>query len=372
MKKIIIIGSGISGLYLANLLQKNGNYDYKILEKRPMLNLLDGYGIQISVNGTKLLNKIGFKNVAVHEVYYPSNINFYKANNCELISKIDISRFNSHGNFYMTLKRSVLIEFLIKNIPKDKIIFNTNIESINHKNVLSVNTDNKTWYSDNLILSDGIFSDSKNMVFTNPDKVKFYNCIAIRGTLKNLNIRDISLYLGSKFHFVIYPINQDNEYNFIAIIRDQKSSKIENISEHKILENYKRYIYSKTSFKLIDKLKNISIYPIYVSTKFNIPNNKNIFLSGDALYAFPPSFAQGASQSLESSYEIYKNLEGKSKNYYKNRELRVKKIKFRSELNHFAFHLSNPISILARDLTIKYLSKNKNFLENYLGNVYNK
>ena len=33
MKKILIIGAGISGLYLANLLEKNGNYDYKILEK---------------------------------------------------------------------------------------------------------------------------------------------------------------------------------------------------------------------------------------------------------------------------------------------------------------------------------------------------
>ena len=31
MKKIIIVGAGISGLYFANLLEINGNYDYKIL-----------------------------------------------------------------------------------------------------------------------------------------------------------------------------------------------------------------------------------------------------------------------------------------------------------------------------------------------------
>ena len=37
MKKILIIGAGISGLYLANLLEKNGNYDYKILEKKRFL-----------------------------------------------------------------------------------------------------------------------------------------------------------------------------------------------------------------------------------------------------------------------------------------------------------------------------------------------
>ena len=39
MKKILIIGAGISGLYLANLLEKNGNYDYKILEKKKVFNL---------------------------------------------------------------------------------------------------------------------------------------------------------------------------------------------------------------------------------------------------------------------------------------------------------------------------------------------
>ena len=36
-----------------------------------------------------------------------------------------------------------------------------------------------------------------------------------------------------------------------------------------------------------------------------------------------------------------------------------------------AFHLSNPVNIYFRNLFLKYLSKNKNFLENYLGKVYN-
>jgi len=56
MKKIGIIGAGISGLYLANLLEKNKNYDYKIFEKRTKFNIDDGYGIQLSVNSIKLSN----------------------------------------------------------------------------------------------------------------------------------------------------------------------------------------------------------------------------------------------------------------------------------------------------------------------------
>ena len=34
MKKIAIVGCGISGLYFANLLQNNQNYEYVIFEKK--------------------------------------------------------------------------------------------------------------------------------------------------------------------------------------------------------------------------------------------------------------------------------------------------------------------------------------------------
>ena len=46
MKKVAIVGAGISGLYLANELNKNTEIDYKIFEKKDYLNLNEGYGIQ--------------------------------------------------------------------------------------------------------------------------------------------------------------------------------------------------------------------------------------------------------------------------------------------------------------------------------------
>ena len=97
---------------------------------------------------------------------------------------------------------------------------------------------------------------------------------------------------------------------------------------------------------------------------------RNIFFVGDALYTFPPSFAQGASQSIEASKEVYEEIKNNTYSYYQQRHEKIKLVKSRSVINHFAFHLSNPLTIFFRNIILKYLAKNKKFLENYLGKIY--
>ena len=81
MKNIVIIGAGISGLYIANLLSQNSNYKITIYEKNSSVNLEKGYGIQLSVNSIKLLNKIGFQNINFKEKFFPNRVNFYSLKN---------------------------------------------------------------------------------------------------------------------------------------------------------------------------------------------------------------------------------------------------------------------------------------------------
>jgi salicylate hydroxylase len=58
------------------------------------------------------------------------------------------------------------------------------------------------------------------------------------------------------------------------------------------------------------------------------------------------------------------------KNFYDNRVAKVKMINNRSKLNQFAFHVSNPLIVFFRNISLKLLTKNKKFLENYLGKIY--
>ena len=107
---------------------------------------------------------------------------------------------------------------------------------------------------------------------------KYLNSIALRGNIYNFENSDISLYLGPNFHFVIYPINQNKEFNFIAIIRKQLIQKeISNrnlFKENTFLNNLLNQISSKSNLNLAQIVKEITCFPIFVSKKVQIPYSK--------------------------------------------------------------------------------------------------
>ena len=370
MKKIAIIGAGISGLFFANLLKNSSDYDFTIFEKKKSIETEDGYGIQLSVNSIKLLNEIGFNNVDKNQIYNPKRINFINAKNNKKVCDLDISKFNYKNNQYTTLKRSTLLKFLLNNISKYKIKLNVELKKLICEKKLTLSfSENYTEEFDYLIVSDGIFSDTKSLILNKDSKPEYFNAVAIRGNINDYQNKDISLYFGSNFHFVIYPVNKKNEFNFISIIKKKLLDK-KMYTDESFLQSITQELYKKTEVKLDGKLRNIKSFPIYISEKIEISDKKNIFFVGDALFATPPSFAQGASQSIESSKELFDQIQNNTNDYYKNRIKKINSVNWRSKLNYFSFHLSNPIFSMFRNSILKILVKNNKFLDNYLGNIY--
>ena len=379
MKKIGIIGAGISGLYIANLFKKNPKYQVSIFDKKNSLNLNEGYGVQLSTNCVKFLNEIGFNKLEKNEKFNPEKINFYSKKDQVKICELDISEFNSNDCKYTTLKRSILINFLKKDL-EDLIKTNYSVSKIDQEQEkIKLTFENKeTHECDYLIISDGVFSKSRNLFSNKQIQPKYNDTLAIRGMIPaNSNIIDkknILLFLGSDFHHVIYPVSSSEDLNLIAIMKyklsaeEQKNYSLFSDKSfiQKILENIPQE--NKEFFK---NLKELKIFPVFVSDNFFEVKNKNIHLIGDAFFAFPPSFAQGASQSIEGAHELFASIENNSNaNFFKNRVNKTKMVNNRSKLNQFAFHLSNPLTVYFRNIFLKKLVKNKKFLESYLGKIY--
>ena len=379
MKKIAIIGAGISGLFIANLFKGNKDYQVTIYEKKTSLEIEEGYGIQLSVNSIKLLNKIQFDKLENNEKFNPDKINFYSVKNSNKICELNISNFNTEKCKYTTLKRSSLINFLKQDLEKEIKFEHTILKIEQHDQIVKITFENNEIHEfDYLIISDGVFSKSKSLLSKNQIEPKFNDTLAIRGIIpSSLNMADkknISLFLGSNFHYVIYPVSPNGDLNFIGLMKfklsedEQKDYSLfnDNIFINKILDKVPHL-----NNEFFDNINNLKIYPVFVSRDFFEVNNNNIHLIGDAFFAFPPSFAQGASQSIEGAYELFENIENNTEdNFFRNRVNKTKMVNNRSKFNQFAFHLSNPLTTLLRNIFLKRLVKNKKFLESYLGKIY--
>ena len=375
-KKIAIIGAGIAGLTLANLVKKYSDHKFMVYEKEESLPLDQGYGIQLSTNSIKILNKINFNKINNEKIFHPNTLDFYNIQN-EKICDLNLSKFNNSETKYTTLQRSTLIEFLKEDIYTQHLRFGKKIKEVLElkEKLLIKFDDNTNDLVDFLIAADGIFSNTKSFFEKKKNEPKYKKALAVRVILKskaglNINDQNISLMMGSNSHIAIYPVNKKKELNMVCITRSKKydPANIKSLIERVVLKQNPNL---KTVFD-----NEIKSWPLYYTPKILPSSNKKVFYIGDAFNGFLPTLAQGASQSIESAHEIFNLLkEGKLENdntYFEERSQRAKIIRRRSNFNYFAFHFSSSFMQKIRNIFLKFLVKRKAFIDAYLNPVYKK
>jgi salicylate hydroxylase len=373
-KKIAIIGAGIAGLTLANLIKKYSDHEFMVYEREESLSLDEGYGIQLAVNSIKILNQINFNKINDQDIFNPSNLDFYDIQNKKLCD-FNLSKFNNNEIKYTTLQRSTLIEFLKEDIYTQHLRFGKKIKAVSElkEKILIKFDDNTNDLVDFVIVADGIFSNTKSFFEKKKNEPKYKKALAVRAILKsksslNISEQNISLMLGGNTHIVIYPINKKKELNMVCIIRSKKydPDNIMSLIKNTVLKQ-------NPNLKIIFSNK-IKSWPLYYTSKILPSSNKKVFYIGDAFNGFLPTLAQGAGQSIESAHEIFNLLkEDKLVNdnsYFEDRSRRAKIVRSRSNFNFFVFHFSSSIMQKIRNIFLKFLVNRKTFIESYLGKVY--
>jgi 2-polyprenyl-6-methoxyphenol hydroxylase-like FAD-dependent oxidoreductase len=117
MGKVAIIGAGVSGLSMANYLEKN-NIDYHLYERRTP-NDLKGHGFILPKEGIEHLSAI----IDINDLYAKGSflkkyIHYNQSG--EILSEKDLDDV-------FVVSRSALIEILAKEIPSDKISYNSTV-----------------------------------------------------------------------------------------------------------------------------------------------------------------------------------------------------------------------------------------------------
>jgi len=344
-----------------------------IYEKRETLNLEEGFGLQLAVNSVSILNQIGFNNLNKSEIYNPSKLDFYS--NADKVCDLDLTQFNSETEKYTTLKRSSLIKFLKNKLFSNLIRFSKKIESVKQdQDILRIKfEDGDSQEVDYLVVSDGVFSQTKSIIEKKSFTANYYGATAVRAQIKakdvpEFNDKNISLFMSSKAHLVSYPINDKGDINLVCILR-------KNLNEKKSIEQLLSEKFENKNKNLLSLFKgDLKSWSIYTSSKAIKSTLKKVLYIGDAFYTFPPTLAQGASQSVESAKELYDLLIDNTQNieniYFKKRLQKITMINNRSKLNYFAFHFSNPVLKFFRNQFLKRLIKNNRFINTFLGKIY--
>ena len=373
-KKLAIIGAGIAGLTLANLIKKYSEHEFMVYEKEESLPIEDGYGIQLATNSIKILNQIDFNKISNEKIFHPNTLDFYDIQN-EKICDLDLTKFNTKETKYTTLQRSTLIEYLKDNIYTQHLRFGKKIKEVSElkEKILIKFNDNTNDLVDYVIVADGIFSGTRSFFERKKSTPKYKKALAVRVILKskselNINQQNISLLMGGNTHIVLYPINKNKDLNMVCIIRSKEydPDKIKSLINKVVLKQ------NPTLEKLFDN--DIKSWPLYFTPKILTSSNEKVFYIGDAFNGFLPTLAQGAGQSIESAYEIFNLLKedklGNDNTYFEERSQRAKIIIRRSNFNFFAFHFSSSIMQKIRNIFLKFLVKRKTFIEGYLGKIY--
>ncbi|MAK12463.1 MAG: hypothetical protein CMI73_02185 [Candidatus Pelagibacter sp.] len=353
MKRVGIVGAGISGLVLASFLKKSKKYEISIFEKN-IVKSRNINGIQISPNAIKILKELNFDSFNKDKFCKIQSLSFY-----DCISNIKIATMNLDylkKDYYVTLNRDSLVQFLINEFDLKNNI--TEKEAIKIYNRTISFKDQTKQNFDILVIADGIFSKLRYK------KIHpiYSGYSAFRGTFsdsKNSNM--IDLYMGNNFHLVKYPIDQNCNYSFTLVKKAQLNDQISDYnSEIKDFNtNYKSFL-SNLDNNFSNNLK-VKIWPIYKLNKIYYGHEKTFFI-GDSSHGFIPSRAQGAAQAIEDAYILF-NLIQKNKiladSLYQIRNTRIKKIISKSENNIIIFHQSFFIFRWIRNLFIRLICVSK-------------
>ena len=364
VKKINIIGAGISGLFLGCCLKKN-NFSVTIYEQDRDVSEY-GAGINLSKNATILLEKTGLLENLIPLGYKPKRVNFRSFNNGRIINSFLLNK--EKDDVFLSVNRKDLIE-LLKNTYLNmggELIFGKKFNEINNSTEFFSDDERK---SELFVACDGIRSEFRQKYFLN-DEPKFSNLIAWRGIVSKKNLsnhslwNEINIHLGPDGHIVHYPISKGEEINFVAIKKQKKWEKESWISEGNKIELLSDFnSWNDTVMELFSKSYKTHKWGLFERESIKKLVSNNLILMGDAAHPVLPFLAQGACLAIEDAYCLAELLSKNDdliyclKKYEKLRLKRGKTIQFRSKLQGSFNHLSNGFLVFFRNLILKIFAK---------------
>lgn len=297
------MGAGISGLSMANYLEKH-NIDYHIYERRKKDDLT-GHGFLLPQEGLEYLSKIIDCNLLFEQGSFLKKYIQYSHKGKILAEK--------ELNNVFAISRQALISILSQNISPDKITYE---KTITLGNIGNGTLKNHHFNADLTIISDGSRSRIRGEMFTK-ERIRTVRENEVVNIIKNKTIADSIDNDFMKFHheeggltFGILKLSSDTIL-WYSQFDNEKYRINECTPDH--LKMYMLEIFDQWH-PLVSHIikqsdyKNVHLWHVYELEKLNPFYKDNVVFIGDAAHPLIPFTSQGVTSALKDSFTLTKHL----------------------------------------------------------------
>lgn len=293
MKKIIVIGNGLSAWTVTNSLSEE-NFNIKVIGKKT----INEGALQLSPNGMNALQNLLNKKKITDKISNLTELNI----NSIILKKIKILKkfyFSKYDLKYHSISRNNLIQLLKNNVlDKDNIkyIDQECVEIIKKKNKYSILLANKNVCDADIIIgTDGINGITRKCVCGKSDLITKRVYRGISEDYKSFYLSKGILKINfSKYgHIVSYPFFENkNKFLNNVFIPNKKYQSDQNVIEKVIQISDCFQLKWDESFYSFDKENNQKLF------------KNNIYLFGEAAFTFEPHLAQVGNTILEDGFYL--------------------------------------------------------------------
>lgn len=305
MNTISIIGAGIGGLTLGNVLKQH-QYDFTIYESAPEIKPV-GAGIMMAVNAMQVFDRLGLKEKIenagnkVHRIVIANE-------SLQTISKTEILELETQYNSCnVAIHRAELQKILAENLNPNSVQLNHSLQKIRKEENYILDFENGKQIESTIVFgADGIKSPIRNQILKTG---------IIRNSGQKCWRGVLDFDLPEKYHQEAFEMwGKGKRFGFVKI-SDRKVYWYACINE----KSFGRYLeiaeifndFDPLVLQLIEATANEDIICNTISDLAPIPQwySDNLCLIGDAAHATTPNMGQGACQAIEDAYIIGKLLE---------------------------------------------------------------
>ncbi len=309
--RVAVVGAGIAGLTLAAALREAG-VRCLIYERAPKLGEV-GAGIQLSPNGTRLLERLGVGSALRERAVRPAAIEMRRWDSGGLLMRTVLGQAceDMYQGPYYCLHRADLHAILTDLLPGDVIRLATSVVGVTDAGGKAAIrfADGSVDTADVIVGADGIRSVVRQALID--DEPRFSGQAVYRGLIASdrlpglLDEPRVQIWLGPGQHCVCYPVSAGRQISFVATApagQWRSESWTEEAKADDVIEAYQGWNPQVQS--LLDAADRVTRWALHDRAPVSRWSGRRITIAGDAAHPMLPFGAQGANQAIEDAVTL--------------------------------------------------------------------